>query len=117
VTLIALIGGLVAFVFFVGLASIVATHKIVGPLFRMKRMAQEVGAGKLHVPTYGLRPGDELQDMFQAFSNMVKALRAREEEDLKSVEKALEIAGRVGANDELLGQLKLLEGTLKKKLE
>jgi methyl-accepting chemotaxis protein len=117
VTLIALIGGLVAFVFFVGFASIVATHKIVGPLFRMKRMAQEVAAGKLHVPTYGLRPGDELQDMFQAFSNMVKALRTREEDDLKTLDKALEIAGRTQANDELVGQLKTLEAALKKKLE
>ena len=117
VTLVALIGGLVAFVFFVGFASIVATHKIVGPLFRMKRMAQEVGDGKLHPPTYGLRPGDELQDMFQAFSNMVKGLRVREEEGLKGLGKALEIAGRTGANEELVGQLKALEGASKKKLE
>src|SRR6188768_2472178 len=42
VTLLALVGGLLMFVAFIGFASIVTTHRIVGPLFRVKRMANEV---------------------------------------------------------------------------
>ena len=45
VTLLALVGGLLMFVAFIGLASIVTTHRIVGPLFRVKRMAKEVATG------------------------------------------------------------------------
>ena len=117
VTLWALVGGLFAFVVFVGLASIVATHKIVGPLLRVKRMAREVADGKLRVPAYGLRPGDELKDLFDVFSSMVKALRDREEDDLKNVGVALQIADRTGANDELVRQLRVLEANVKGKLD
>jgi methyl-accepting chemotaxis protein len=109
ITLFALIGGFLAFVVFIGLASIVTTHKIVGPLFRIKRMAQEIAAGKLKVPTYGLRPGDELKDLFDAFSGMVKSLRDREESDLRQVSAALRLAETGKGNDELLRELQTLE--------
>lgn len=115
-TLVALVGGFIAFVIFIALASIVTTHKIVGPLFRVKRMVQEVAAGKLRVPTYGLRPGDELKDLFEAFASMVKALRDREEDDLRRVQRALSLASQ-GGNDELVRELQTLEVRLKAKLE
>ncbi|MHB8874946.1 MAG: HAMP domain-containing protein [Myxococcaceae bacterium] len=117
VTIIALIGGLLAFVVFVGLASIVTTHKIVGPLLRLKRMAQDVADGKLRPPAYGLRPGDELQDMFGVFANMVTVLRQREEDDLKKVSEALKLASSIGANEELIRQLQVLEADVKHKLD
>ncbi len=85
VTLLALVGGLLMFVAFIGLASIVTTHRIVGPLFRVKRMANEVSTGKLKPPSYGLRPGDELKDVFEAFASMVTFLRAKHEADLKAL--------------------------------
>ncbi len=116
VTLVALVGGFIAFIIFIALASIVTTHKIVGPLFRVKRMAQEVADGKLRVPTYGLRPGDELKDVFDAFASMVKALRDREEADLQRVQSALSLASQTG-NDELVRELQTLEARLKAKLE
>ena len=58
-TVIGLIISLVAFIFIVGFGTIVTTHRIVGPLFRVKRMANEVAGGKIRPPTYGLRPGDD----------------------------------------------------------
>lgn len=117
ITLVALVGGLFAFIVFIGLASIVTTHKIVGPLFRVKRMAQEVADGKLRPPTYGLRPGDELKDLFEAFAAMVKALRQREEDDLHRVSAALQVAERTGANEELVRELQTLRAQIKAKLE
>ncbi len=77
----------VLFLFIVGVAfvAIVITHRIVGPLFRIKRMAREVASGVVRPPTYGLRPSDELQDLFAVFSEMVTALRARTEADLSAV--------------------------------
>lgn len=84
-TLYALLGVLAAFIFFIAFTAIVITHRIVGPLFRIKRMAREVGEGIVRPPTYGLRPGDELQDVFAVFSEMVTQLRARTEADLAAV--------------------------------
>ncbi len=57
---------------------IVLTHRIVGPVFRLKRMIREVMEGRLVPPSYGLRPGDELKDLFELFSAMIGALRERE---------------------------------------
>lgn len=84
-TLYALLGVLVAFIGLIALTAIVITHRIVGPLFRIKRMAREVAGGVVRPPTYGLRPSDELQDVFEVFVDMVTQLRARTEADLAAV--------------------------------
>jgi methyl-accepting chemotaxis protein len=106
VTLLALVGGLLMFVVFIGLASIVTTHRIVGPLFRVKRMATEVSAGKLKPPSYGLRPGDELKDVFEAFAAMVTSLRVRQEADLKSLVDAIAAAKAKGYDVTALEKLR-----------
>lgn len=116
VTLIALIGGLIAFVVFIGLGVIVSTHKIVGPLFRVKRMAQDVAEGKLKMPAYGLRPGDELKDLFEAFAGMIQALRNREEEDVGKVQAALQLAERTGASEDVIRELQTLQAQIKARL-
>jgi HAMP domain-containing protein len=95
VTIAMLLGLLVAFIAVVALGAIVITHRIVGPLFRLKRMAREVAAGVLQPPTYGLRPGDELREVFELFAGMVGKLRAQAEADLATVEAAR--AGDAGA--------------------
>jgi hypothetical protein len=60
----------------------------VGPLFRIKRMAREVAGGVIRPPTYGLRPGDELHDVFEVMAAMIKELRERTEQDLRGIEAA-----------------------------
>jgi HAMP domain len=96
VTAAALAGGLLVFIVFLGLGTIVVTHRVVGPLFRVKRMASEVTAGKLRPPSYGLRPGDELQDVFEAFSVMVTQLRERAVADAGQLDAA---AAALGSGD------------------
>jgi len=85
-TLALLVAALLGFVVLVALGSIMLTHRIVGPLFRIKRMAREVSSGLLRPPTYGLRPGDELVDVFEIFAAMVTFLRRQAEADLKALE-------------------------------
>jgi hypothetical protein len=87
-TLYALVGLLGGFIVLVALGAIVITHRIVGPLFRIKRMAREVALGVIRPPTYGLRPGDELRDVFEVMAEMIKELRERTERDLRGVEAA-----------------------------
>jgi methyl-accepting chemotaxis protein len=83
--LLALVAGVVVFVVVLGFAGIVLTHKIAGPVFKMKRLLREVGGGKL-VLREKLRKGDELQHFFEAFEQMVGDLRARQEKEISRVD-------------------------------
>jgi nitrogen fixation/metabolism regulation signal transduction histidine kinase len=71
-----------------GFAGIIVTHRVAGPIFKMKRQLREVGAGHLNLPT-PLRRGDELVDFFQAFDSMVRRLRERQEQEIEELERAI----------------------------
>ncbi len=80
---------LLALVVFIGLAGIVITHKVAGPIYKMKRQLREVGAGSLRIPGK-LRKGDELVDFFDAFADMVSSLRRRQEREVELLDAAIE---------------------------
>jgi signal transduction histidine kinase len=92
-----LVGGLALMVFAIGILGIYFTHKVVGPVYKMKRLLKQVGEGNLHVDAR-LRKGDELQDFFQAFQDMVAALRRFEKNQLTDLEAAL---GALDRKDEV----------------
>ena len=54
----------------IGLLGIYFTHKVAGPVYKMKRLLKQVGQGNLRVEAR-LRKGDELQDFFDTFTQMV----------------------------------------------
>jgi methyl-accepting chemotaxis protein len=83
-----LVGGLAMMVILIGMLGIYFTHKVAGPIFKMKRLLGEVGAGHLHVDAR-LRKGDELTDFFEAFTLMVSGLRQMESKQLEDVETAI----------------------------
>jgi nitrogen fixation/metabolism regulation signal transduction histidine kinase len=83
-----LVGGLAVMVVLIGLLGIYFTHKVAGPVFKMKRLLKQVGEGNLRVDAR-LRRGDELQDFFDAFTSMVASLRETEARQLADVEVAL----------------------------
>jgi nitrate/nitrite-specific signal transduction histidine kinase len=83
-----LVGGLAAMVALIGLLGIYFTHKVSGPLFKMRRLLGDVGQGNLRVDAH-LRRGDELQGFFDAFTRMVSGLRALERRRLDEVEAAI----------------------------
>jgi hypothetical protein len=86
--LVSLVGGLALMVTLIGLLGIYFTHKVAGPVYKMKRLLAQVGTGDLHVDAR-LRKGDELQDFFEAFTDMVASLRAFEAEQLGQIETSL----------------------------
>jgi nitrogen fixation/metabolism regulation signal transduction histidine kinase len=83
-----LLGALSVLVLVIGLSGILFTHKIAGPIFKMKRLLQRVGEGKFQVHA-GLRKGDELQHFFDSFIAMVEALRKREACSLRRIDEAI----------------------------
>lgn len=74
-----LIGNVVA-AMVAGLTAIIVvlyiSHKIAGPLYRFETLCGQVGDGNLDGVTH-LRQNDQLQDLAQAFADMVDKLRDR----------------------------------------
>jgi nitrogen fixation/metabolism regulation signal transduction histidine kinase len=66
----------------VGLAGIVVTHKVAGPIYKMTRQFHDVADGHWNMPS-PLRKGDELGDFFREFEDMVRALRTQREKEME----------------------------------
>jgi nitrogen fixation/metabolism regulation signal transduction histidine kinase len=98
----------------IGLAGIVFTHKIAGPIFKMKRLLRQVGDGKL-VLHEKLRKGDELQHFFETFETVVNQLRAKQ---MKEIERLDGIIGRLeGADGAVVADIKKLRADMQNELE
>lgn len=105
-----LVGLLSALVVGIGVAGIVVTHKVAGPIFKMKRHLRDVAAGKLDVP-WGLRKGDELVEFFEVLREMIQSLRQKRTDQLTQLDVALEqLVGKV--SDEDLATLRRLREDL-----
>ncbi|MEB2312053.1 MAG: HAMP domain-containing protein [Sorangiineae bacterium] len=102
-------------VFGVGVAGIVITHKVAGPIFKMKRQIGDVAEGRLKIPSK-LRKGDELVDFFEAFEAMVISLRTRQEGEIGKLELALgKLEGK--ADDDVQAPLHALLRDMKAALD
>ena len=84
----------VVFVLAVLLLGIVITHRIAGPVYRVRRLLADLGEGRREVPRHGLRDGDELRELFDSASSLVKTLRAEDESTLDAVSAALASPGQ-----------------------
>ena len=83
-----LVGGLALMVVLIGLLGIYFTHKVAGPIYKMKKLLKQVGDGHLHVDAR-LRRGDGFTDFFDTFTQMVQGLRQMEPNQLQDVEAAI----------------------------
>jgi nitrogen fixation/metabolism regulation signal transduction histidine kinase len=111
----ALVGGLALMVVLIGLLGIYFTHKVAGPVYKMKGLLKKVGKGSLRVDAR-LRKGDELQDFFDAFTTMVSGLRDMEKRQLDEVDKAIDAVER-GEHDSAKNALHRVREDMKTALE
>jgi len=88
IMLFTLVGALSLLVVLIGFAGIMVTHKVAGPIHKMKRQISDVGEGRLKIPAK-LRKGDELVEFFETFETMVVNLRQRQEEEIAKLEEAI----------------------------
>jgi nitrogen fixation/metabolism regulation signal transduction histidine kinase len=109
-------GTLVGFLTLTLLVTIVFTHRVAGPLMRIRRMVKDVAEGQFRPPPYGLREKDELKDIFDATRSMVHVLRKQNEDDMLVLGHALERAQAQGLQGEWLEDLRNLESRLKARL-
>ena len=111
-----LVGGLALMVVAIGLLGIYFTHKVAGPIYKMKLLLKQVGDGKLTFRG-GLRKGDELQDFFEAFSNMVEQLKARQAKEVELLEEAIGNAKTAGASDDMMKNVVTVRDEMKRALD
>ena len=90
---------------------IVITHRIVGPVHKLKRLLRRVGTGRLVVEER-LRRGDELEDLFDTFLQMTYSLRAMQNARLATLDATLRRAEATGASPEVLDGLRALRAQL-----
>ncbi len=109
------VGGLTLMVVLIGLLGIYFTHKVAGPVYKMKRLLGQVGQGNLRVDAR-LRKGDELRDFFEAFQKMVANLRTLEKQQLDCVDKAIDAVER-GAKDDAKASLGKVREAMRHALE
>ncbi|MEM9074191.1 MAG: hypothetical protein AAGE52_37205 [Myxococcota bacterium] len=84
-----------------GVTGILVTHKLVGPAYKMKLLFRQVEGGKLKLAGR-LRKGDELQDVFEAFANMVESLREAQTREVAELDAAIKEARAAGTSDEAI---------------
>ncbi len=112
----ALVGGLGLMVVVIGLLGIYFTHKVAGPIYKMKLLLQQIGDGKLNFKGR-LRKGDELQDFFETFANMAERLKGRQQGEVDRLEAAIASAKAGGASDEALAGVRVVLSEMRAALE
>lgn len=98
-----IVSALLLLVLGVGLAGVVVTHKVAGPVFKMKRLLGELGKGHFRVVAR-LRKGDELQYFFDAFNDAADQLRRRQEDEIERIDSALGLLRDAGDDPVQLAQ-------------
>lgn len=107
-----LLGGAgVALLFLLTIMGIVITHRIVGPVHKMKRLLRRVGTGRLVVDER-LRRGDELEDLFETFLQMTFSLKALQNARIATLDATLKRAEATGAQPEILDGLRALRAQM-----
>jgi len=116
VMLVALVSGLTLMVVLIGLLGIYFTHRVAGPIYKMTLLLRQVSEGKLSF--HGrLRRGDELQDFFQTFLNMVESLKTRKRREYELLDAAIEKAKAAGAPEDTLHDVVAVREEIRASLE
>ena len=101
----AIVIGVILLTIALGLMGILVTHRVVGPAYRMSRLFEGIGEGKLHITT-GIRKGDELQDLYRSFAAMIESLRDQRGEEIAQLEAALERMEAGGVQSDYVTELR-----------
>jgi nitrogen fixation/metabolism regulation signal transduction histidine kinase len=90
---------------------VVITHRIVGPVHKMRRLLRRVSTGRLVIEER-LRRGDELEDLFDTFLQMTYSLRAMQAARLATLDGTIRTAELSATPIEVLDGLRALRAQL-----
>ena len=90
---------------------ILITHRVVGPIHKMKRLLRQVGTGRLG-SRERLREGDELSDLFETFLQMTYSLKAMQKSRVATLDATIRDAAASGASTEVMDGLRALRAQM-----
>ncbi|MCU0677469.1 MAG: hypothetical protein MUE69_32355 [Myxococcota bacterium] len=96
--LLSIVLGILGLAFALAFTGIIVTHKLVGPAYKMRLLLNQVAEGKLKLQGR-LRKGDELQELFEAFANMVESLREAQAREVAELDAAIAHAKESGIDE------------------
>lgn len=112
----AIIAGVLLLTLALGLTGIVVTHRVVGPAYRMRRLFRHVAEGKIEVTT-GIRKGDELQELYHSFADMVESLRDQRGEEIAQLEQTLIKMEAAGVQSAYITELRAVLERIRKTVD
>ena len=112
----AIFAGVLLLTLALGLTGIIVTHRVVGPAYRMRRLFQHVGEGKLEITT-GIRKGDELQELYHSFADMVESLRDQRAEEIEQLEQTLIKMESAGVQSAYITELRAVLERIRKTVD
>ncbi len=114
--LFSIVGGILFLALAIGFTGIIVTHKVVGPAYKLGLLLNQVADGKL-ILRGRLRKGDELQNLFEAFANMVEALRETQAREVSELDAAIAEAKESGLEGEALAHLQAVRDRMQAHLD
>jgi len=90
---------------------VVITHRIVGPVHKMKRLLRRVSTGRLVIDER-LRKGDELEELFDTFLQMTYSLRAIQSARLATLDGTLKKAEDMHAPQDVIDGMRALRAQM-----
>lgn len=115
--LLALFG--ITFLLFLFLISIYTTHKIAGPMYKIRKLMSEVDGDSLHIAG-ALRKGDEMWELFDAFNTMIERLRKHQSDESKRLARLLDELDKAEGSDkrkEIAEELRAFKDQMEAALE
>jgi hypothetical protein len=114
--IIELASGLAGILIVLSLMTIVATHKIAGPAYKMKKLLSGIDGDHLQLWAR-LRKGDELVDMFEQLEDTLRRLREARHGEIEEIEKALAALRGAGAPSGSLAPLERIAARFRSSIE
>lgn len=111
-----IVAGVLLLAFALGVTGIVVTHRLVGPAYRLKVLLRDVRDGHLRVQGR-FRKGDELQDVFEAFQEMIESLRAAQAAEIALLDDAITKAKQVGVPSEAIAEVEQVRERMRAALD
>jgi nitrogen fixation/metabolism regulation signal transduction histidine kinase len=101
----------IALVLLLVFMGVVITHRIVGPVHKMRRLLRRVSTGRLVIEER-LRRGDELEDLFDTFLQMTYSLRAQQNARLATLDSTIQRAQATSTPADVIESLRALRAQL-----
>ena len=112
----AIVAGVLLLTFALGVTGIIVTHRVVGPAYRMRRLFRHVGDGKFEVIT-GIRKGDELQELYHSFAEMIESVRDQRGEEIAQLEETLIKMESAGVQSAYITELRAVLERIRKTVD